>query len=52
MECEHKWKNLGTSDGPNGGYMMMFMCSECFEIQGSGFLDRDHETRTLNRMFE
>lgn len=52
MECEHNWKKIDTIEGPHGGYMMMFMCSGCFQMQGSGFLDKDHETYVLERMFE
>jgi hypothetical protein len=51
MECEHVWiENTITHD--NGGYMIMKFCHKCMDVNGYGFLNKDHETAYLNSLYD
>ena len=49
MECEHVYmeKSIEMS---NGGYMIMKTCMVCYNTEGFGFLDKNHESVYLNTL--
>lgn len=49
MGCEHKWRTFNTSLD-NEGYMIMKFCVLCYETNGMGFLDKEHEVSYLNSL--
>jgi hypothetical protein len=49
MECKHVYmeKSIEMS---NGGYMIMKTCIACYETEGFGFIDKNHESVYLNTL--
>lgn len=49
MDCQHEWIE-NTVPGDNGGYMIMKFCPKCMDINGYGFINKDHELQYLNTL--
>ncbi len=51
MECEHEWVNSEIKFGDEG-YMRMQHCKKCLDVNGTGFLNKQHEINYLNTLLE
>ena len=49
--CEHEWV-YSEINQPNGGYMKMQFCAKCYDVQGSGFISREHEVAYLESLLK
>jgi len=49
MECQHVYVEK-TSEMSNGGYMIMKTCLVCYDTEGFGFVDKNHEEVFLNTL--
>lgn len=52
MDCNHDWQISQTDTFNNGGYMVMKFCRNCKTVEGSGFINSDHELHYLESMLE
>ena len=50
MECEHVYMEKSV-EMSNGGYMIMKTCMACYNTEGFGFLNKEHEDQYLNTLW-
>jgi len=47
----HPWIHKKTPSDENGGYMTIKFCPVCYETEGFGFLDKQHEINYLEALY-